>query len=156
MPLLRPAAPGGGGPGAAAGYGYAGPAEFEFDLPEFEMPAMLESRMPSQGPIDPPLSAAEFSARVAAWLEKLRESAAAPYAERVTLLVEIAAQLRRIAPAAPPERIKALTGLAEELERPVTDETELDQRWQHAVTVLESLAEGSGPRHGTAFWKRRG
>jgi Ca-activated chloride channel family protein len=130
--------------------------ELDLEVPELrrDEPAAVGARSQS----------VDVRARISTLLERLRTNVSAPYAERVSHLAEIAAELRRIVLDAdgqriPPEQVEALGTLADELEQPlseVADQGELDRRWQHAGTVLAGLAEvPEPPRRAAAFWKRR-
>lgn len=173
MPSLRPGRipkPAGPGFGAAPAAPAAAPfmpaptvqpepvRELDIEVPDFLRELPSELRAPSQS--------SKLPISISALLESLRANVSASYAERVALLVEIAAELRQLALSAAgstagPERIEALTTLAEELEQPLdalsaVGQTELERRWQHAVTVLTTFTEAPEPaRRTSAFWKRR-
>ena len=165
-PRLHLPNPGGPPSGMAAAFD-------ELEVPDFlgfgEGPG--EGAGESDGMSALPLPPATLRARAAAWVQRLRTEAAAPYDQRVALLRELAAELRQVTSAqadadsvATELRSELLTTLVDELELPLADQPELERRWQRAVTVLEEIAaapQGSEapevaptPR-GVAFWKRR-
>jgi Ca-activated chloride channel family protein len=54
----------------------------------------------------------------------------------------------------PADARNTLGTLSQELAFPTADPAEVDRRWQHTLTTLESLTNGDTPRKRQPFWKR--
>jgi Ca-activated chloride channel family protein len=75
---------------------------------------------------------------------------------RAGLLTALADRIRGLAAhwAASGESDSSLTELATELSAPTSDPAEIERRWNHAVSVLETLAGERPQRTRRTFWKR--
>jgi Ca-activated chloride channel family protein len=102
-------------------------------------------------PIKPQLLPTSIDAE----LRLLREASNQDLWKRATLLTALAARMRKLAGAQTGEFATILTKLADELEVPTADPTEIERRWQRAISTLESLtAPPRPPRLRRTFWKR--
>ncbi|CAM3911600.1 VIT domain-containing protein [Kibdelosporangium persicum] len=88
-------------------------------------------------------------------LKSLQAAANEPLPARMTLLQTLVQGIRAnlitwLTTKEPEDARTTLTTLADELDIPTTDPAELERRWHHTITTLESLK----PRPRKAFWKR--
>ena len=116
--------------------------------------------VPAQASSPAGVSLTEVWSRLLVLRERLHAESAAPFADRVALLRELAGVLRELtAPPflSTPENLQILTELAAQLELPLADadQAELERRWQQAVSGLATVTGAPEPRRAGAFWKRR-
>jgi Ca-activated chloride channel family protein len=79
----------------------------------------------------------------------LRAGLLTALSERIRVLLDVWKQNNE-----PQEARTTLGTLSTELAVPTADPTEVDRRWQKALTTLESLTKGGTSRPRRPFWKR--
>jgi Ca-activated chloride channel family protein len=97
---------------------------------------------------------------VTAELGSLKSAAAESVWTRAGLLTALSERIRVLlgpwqAAGEPTSSCQALSALSAELAIPTADPAEVDRRWHHTITILESLTTNAPPRRTRrAFWKR--
>jgi Ca-activated chloride channel homolog len=119
------------------------------------MPDLAQAGSPL--PVAPPTtSLTDF---VAEELRNLKAAAAENVWARAGLLTALSERIRVLlgqwqAAGEPPESCRTMGELSAKLAVPTADTTEVDNRWQHALTVLQSLTTPTRQAPRRAFWKR--
>jgi Ca-activated chloride channel family protein len=141
--------------GYQGGYGSA-PRSVPAGSPPPPAPSVPAAKPPAPAPVPPPAlkTVLDFAA-TELWSMRLTNDPVA----RAGLLTGLADRIRGLAAhwaatGEPASARTALTDLATELSAPTSDAAEIARRWDHAVSVLETLSGERPQRTRRAFWKR--